>query len=78
MEYHKSNMFEKYPDLLGMSEVQEALRIGRSLAYRLINSQKIKCLRIGKIIKVQKRFLKDYVVNECYTGMVATSEPACQ
>jgi predicted DNA-binding transcriptional regulator AlpA len=49
-------MFEKFPDVLSMSDVQEALGIGRSTAYRLIGDGAIKHWKIDKIIKIPKPF----------------------
>jgi len=69
-------MFAEYPDVLTIDEIRSALGIGKSLAYRLINNGNIKHFRIGKYIKVPKRFLIDYVLGECYTDTVATSIPS--
>lgn len=62
-------MFNEYPDLLTIEAMQEALGIGRTMAYRLINGGKIQHMRIGKTIKIPKQFLIDYVHTECYNGM---------
>ena len=71
-------MFNEYPDLLSLYDMQKALGVGRSMAYRLIKNGDVKHLRIGKTIKIPKRFLIDYVCDGCYTDMVATSKPSCQ
>lgn len=76
MNIKEPNIFNEYPDVLTIYEMQQALGIGRSMAYRLINDGKIKHLRIGKSIKVPKRFLVDYVLSECYTGAVAVGYPS--
>ena len=60
-------MFAEFSDVLSVEEVQKALGIGRSMTYRLINSGKIKHLRIGKNIKIPKRFLVDFILGGCYT-----------
>ena len=61
-----NGMFSLYPDLLSTEELQKALGIGRTSAYRLINNGAIKHLRIGKNIKIPKQFLIDFVTNSCY------------
>jgi excisionase family DNA binding protein len=71
-------MFTDFPDVLSVADMQKALSVGRSTAYRLINDGDIKHLRIGKIIKIPKRFLIDYILSECYTGEVATSKSPVQ
>ena len=59
-------LFNDYPDLLSIGELQEALGVGRSTAYRLINDERIKHLRIGKSIKIPKIYILDFVLNSCY------------
>ena len=72
-----TSMFVDYPDLLSVSDVQNALSIGRSMAYRLINDGKIKHLRVGRAVKIPKRFLIDYVVHSCYNSGAVTGNPSC-
>lgn len=66
-------IFSKFPDVLTISDMQKALGIGRSMAYRLIHGGKVKHLRIGKAIKIPKQFLIDYALGGCYSNTVATS-----
>jgi len=68
-------MFDKYNDLLNMADLQAALGIGRSTAYRLIKDGKIKHLRIGKVIKIPRKYLVDFVENLCYTESAIASLP---
>lgn len=58
--------FENLPDILTIEELQEALRIGRSTAYKLIESRQIESFRIGKSIKVYKRSLVEYIEKALY------------
>ena len=62
----KDKLFTEYPDLLSIEQMQEAMGIGRSMAYRLISQEKIKHLRIGKTIRIPKICMLDYVLNSCY------------
>ena len=68
-------MFEHYPDLLTPEDLQKALGIGRSTVYRLINGGRLKHMRIGKTIKIPKRFLIDFVMESCYNDSVAEDSP---
>ena len=68
-------MFENFPDILTIEDLQTALAISRSSAYRLISSGAIKHWKIGKKIKVPKAFLIDYITNSCYTNSVVVDSP---
>lgn len=54
-------MFNNYPDVLTVLQVAEALRIGRDAAYSLIHSNRLKCILIGRTIRVPKCCLIDFV-----------------
>ena len=69
-----NEMFSNYPDLLTIYDLQKALGIGRTMAYRLVNSGQIEHFRVGKIIKIPKRFVMDFIINSCYNG--GSSKPA--
>jgi excisionase family DNA binding protein len=60
-------MFSGYPDLMTIEDLQKACGIGRTTAYRLINSGAIKHLRLGKVIKIPRRYLIAFVLSACYT-----------
>lgn len=63
---NNTSMFTDYPDVLTISQLQKALNIGKSTAYRLINSNTIKHLRIGKSIKIPKPYLVEYLSQPRY------------
>lgn len=69
-------MFDNFKDLLDISDIQCALGIGRSMAYRLVRDGKIRHLRIGKTIKIPKPYLLDFVENSCYTDGVVVDLPS--
>lgn len=69
-------MFDNYKDLLDITDIQNALGIGRTMAYRLINDGKIRHMRVGKAIRVPKSYLMDFVDNSCYTDTVVASLPS--
>ena len=54
-------MFAKYPDILTIPQVAEALCIGKKAAYALVNGHHIGALRVGKKILVPKLALQEYV-----------------
>ena len=68
-------MFEDYNDLLYVVDIQSALCIGRTTAYRLLREGKIKHLRIGRTIRIPKRYLIDFVLSSCYHGCVTENSP---
>lgn len=69
-------MFSNYPDLMTIRDLQRALHIGRSAAYRLINDGGLRHLRIGRSIKIPKSYLIDFVLSSCYTENTATTLPS--
>ena len=54
-------MFKNYPDVLTISQVAEALGIGKKPAYDLVNQHILACVRIGKTIKVPKFALVEFM-----------------
>ncbi|HBG01891.1 MAG TPA: DNA-binding protein [Firmicutes bacterium] len=46
---------------LTVSELTELLRIGRSSAYELCNSNQFPVLRVGKTIRIPKKGLHDWI-----------------
>ena len=47
-------MFDQYPDVVTIEELQEMLVIGRGLAYDLVNSGKIKGVKVGRGWRIGK------------------------
>lgn len=68
-------MFDNLPDILTIEDLQKALGVGRSTAYRLARTS-IKHWRIGKTIKIPKLFLIDYITNSCYNDGVTVDSPS--
>jgi len=75
--YLDSDAFANFPDLLTVENLQSALGVGRTMAYRLINDDKIKHLRIGRLIKIPKCFVMDFVLESCYNKHVAAGNLSC-
>lgn len=76
-DYTDNVLFAELPDLLTMEDMQKALGVGRSMAYRLIRDGSIRHMRIGKAIKIPKRFLIDFVLSSCYNNDVAMGNSSC-
>lgn len=55
-------MFDEYPDILNIHQLCTALGIGRNKAYALISSKQIKCIRMGKTIRIPKVYLIEYIL----------------
>ena len=57
---HTSNL-RNYPDLLTVKDMQKILNIGRTTAYKLLQSGEVKPLRIGAIYRIPKANLHDFI-----------------
>lgn len=57
-------MFEQYDDILTVSELAEALKVGSTQAYRLVRSQKIKAFKEGKDWKIPKASVIQYITDQ--------------
>ena len=57
-------MFEQYDDILTVSELAEALKVGFTQAYRLVRSQKIKAFKEGKDWKIPKTSVIQYITDQ--------------
>ena len=69
-------MLESYPDLLTVEQLQSILQIGRNKSYEILHSGQLKFLRIGKTIRIPKRYLIDFINESCYTDGVVASPPS--
>ncbi len=54
-------MFRKYRDILTVKELCEVLCIGKNTAYKLLKSGEIKSVRIGKVYKIPKIYVIEYL-----------------
>ena len=55
---------EEYGDIMTVDGLMDYLNIGRTTAYKLLKSGKIKVLRIGRIYRISKASVEEYVRNE--------------
>ena len=54
-------MFDQYPDILTVEEVCEALRMGFNAVYDLLNEGKLKAYKNGRVWRITKQALIQYV-----------------
>lgn len=55
-------MFSEYPDILTVGEACEALRIGYNAAYELLRSGKLRAYKNGRVWRIPKESLKEYIL----------------
>ncbi len=53
-----------YGEILTVENLMDYLNIGRTTAYKLVQSGKIKTLRIGKVYRISKKSIDEYVRKE--------------
>jgi excisionase family DNA binding protein len=56
-------MLEEYPDILTVEEACEALRVGYNAMYELLNSGKVKAYRNGRVWRIPKASLVEFIRN---------------
>ena len=54
-------MLEGWDDFLTVEELCEVLKIGHNAAYRLLHSGELKALRTGRVWRVPKQAVIEYV-----------------
>lgn len=73
-------LLNNVPDMLDIHDLQRVMHIGRSTAYRLIQEEKIRHIKIGKKIIIPKRYLLVFIENQsnlCYNDKVMVGNPTC-
>ena len=61
-------LFERYPDVMTVHQAREALGVGRTGVYKLIDQGQLKCFKIGNAYKIPKTALIEYVNSSCKGG----------
>ena len=62
-------LFERYPDVMTVHQAREALGVGRTGVYKLIDQGLLKCFKIGNAYKIPKSALIEYVNSSCKGGV---------
>lgn len=57
-------MFDYYDTLITPEEVADMLNCGMNTTYKLLKTGKIKAMRIGRVWKIPKRAVQEYIVQE--------------
>lgn len=55
------NIFEKYPDVMKFHHFREALGIGRTLAYKLLQNKIVKSFKCGSEYRILKSSVIEYI-----------------
>lgn len=55
---------QEHGDIMTVEDLMAYLNIGRTTAYKLLQSGKIKVLRIGHIYRISRESVEDYVRKE--------------
>lgn len=55
-------MLEEYEDILTVEEACQALRMGYNAMYGLLNSGRLKAYRNGRVWRVPKEAVKEYIL----------------
>jgi len=62
MDHSKHEMFTEYPDVVDVEQLRKMLGgISRKLAYRLLASGELRCVRIGRSYRIPKRCVIEYL-----------------
>lgn len=51
--------------LMTVDELCERLMICKNVAYRLLNAGKIRCFRVGKVWKIPRESVDEYIREQC-------------
>lgn len=51
-------------ELITIEELCDTLSIGRNAAYQLLNSNQIKAFRIGRVWKISKMAVEDFILTQ--------------
>ena len=61
----KQDMFAEYPDVVDVEQLRKMLGgISRKLAYRLLASGELRCVRIGRSYRIPKLCVIEYLTGE--------------
>lgn len=57
-------LYNNYSDMITLDELCEILAIGKNTAYRLLKNQEIHAFKIGRIWKIPRKAVNDYVIQK--------------
>ncbi len=57
-------MLNQYSDIMSVPDVAEVLSIGKNRVYELLENNAIKGFRIGRVWKIPKAAIQEYIVEQ--------------
>ena len=54
-------VFDSYPDVVSVEEIQQMLRIGKNAVYTLLKDGEIKSIKVGKRYIVPKKYVVEFL-----------------
>ena len=54
-------LFRQYDDILDLKQFMEYINVGRTTAYKLLQSGEIEIFRIGKVYKIPRKSVDEYI-----------------
>lgn len=64
-DMNEREIFNDYPDVLRINDIQSMLQIGRNTTYSLLQQGLIKSIKIGKKYIIPKQAVIDFVKSAC-------------
>ena len=65
-------MFDEYDEIMSVQEVADAIFCGKNTIYKLIKDHQLSCLRIGKVYKIRRESLEEYMEMEIVWHICST------
>ena len=59
-----TDLFNSYPDVVSVEDIQQMLRIGKNKVYDLLKNNSIKSIKVGKRYIVPKKYVIDFLFKE--------------
>ena len=57
-------VFDSYPDVVSVEEMQQMLRLGKNAVYQLLKDGAIKSIKVGKRYIVPKKYVIEFLVQK--------------
>lgn len=73
--YDKVEMHTDPTDLISIDELCEILSIGHNMAYRLLNSKQIKAFRIGRVWKISRVAVEEFILTQTQNQLPQKIKP---
>ena len=61
---NKNDAYNEFPPVMTVAHLEKFLHIGRSTAYKLVRSGKLKTFRVEKQIRISRDALIEYIKQE--------------